>query len=353
MPETTAYSAVMAVHTLWLAARAAGLGLGWVSILDPAEVTAALEVPAAWTFIGYFCLGTPGGRERHAGTGTRGLGTATLRRKCEVAAMMACAEFAGKETIMTDMLAGRRDVLLASLLAALPLALAGGSAEASRIDPSQTIVLAAGEIVWHGQAGFPERSVEMAPLFGATTSPGLYFTLVKWYPGYMSAPHTYVTDRLCVVVSGTWWVNSGADFDPANTVPAPAGSFVRRVAHTSHYDGVRGEATEPAVIAICGTGPAGAQWLDASMPGWRKRAGTQPLRAASRPSSGTVEGRRKHDRDGAVPARPDPHIAAAPRCRLRSPAGRQRPARSTPPRRLCGCPSRSPGHRRRASPRKA
>lgn len=59
MPETTAYSAVMAVYTLWLAARAEGLGLGWVSILDPAEVTAALDVPAAWRFIGYFCVGFP------------------------------------------------------------------------------------------------------------------------------------------------------------------------------------------------------------------------------------------------------------------------------------------------------
>lgn len=59
MPETTAYSAVMAVHTLWLAARAAGLGLGWVSILDPAAVKAALDVPPAWVFIGYFCLGYP------------------------------------------------------------------------------------------------------------------------------------------------------------------------------------------------------------------------------------------------------------------------------------------------------
>ena len=59
MPETTAYSAVMAVHTLWLAARAMGLGLGWVSILDPMAVAAALDVPAGWTFIGYFCLGYP------------------------------------------------------------------------------------------------------------------------------------------------------------------------------------------------------------------------------------------------------------------------------------------------------
>ncbi|WP_062113630.1 5,6-dimethylbenzimidazole synthase [Aureimonas sp. AU40] len=59
MPETAAYSAVLAAHTLWLAARAEGLGLGWVSILDPAEVTGILDVPAGWHFIGYFCLGYP------------------------------------------------------------------------------------------------------------------------------------------------------------------------------------------------------------------------------------------------------------------------------------------------------
>ena len=57
MPEMAAYSAVMAVHTLWLAARAAGLGVGWVSILDPAAVTLALDVPAEWTLVAYLCLG--------------------------------------------------------------------------------------------------------------------------------------------------------------------------------------------------------------------------------------------------------------------------------------------------------
>jgi 5,6-dimethylbenzimidazole synthase len=59
MPQTTAYSVVMAMHTLWLAAQAAGLGLGWVSILDPATIAAVLEVPPHWTLIGYFCLGYP------------------------------------------------------------------------------------------------------------------------------------------------------------------------------------------------------------------------------------------------------------------------------------------------------
>jgi len=59
MPEMIEYSAVTAVHTIWLAARAEGIGMGWVSILDPAAVAAILDVPAAWKFIGYLCLGFP------------------------------------------------------------------------------------------------------------------------------------------------------------------------------------------------------------------------------------------------------------------------------------------------------
>ncbi len=59
MPEMIDYSAVTAVHTIWLAARAQGIGMGWVSILDPKAIAALLDVPAEWKFIGYFCLGYP------------------------------------------------------------------------------------------------------------------------------------------------------------------------------------------------------------------------------------------------------------------------------------------------------
>jgi len=59
MPEMIDYSAVTAVHTIWLAARAQGIGMGWVSILDAKAVAALLDVPAEWKFIGYFCLGFP------------------------------------------------------------------------------------------------------------------------------------------------------------------------------------------------------------------------------------------------------------------------------------------------------
>jgi 5,6-dimethylbenzimidazole synthase len=59
IPATIEYSAVSAVTVLWLAARAEGIGMGWVSILNPAEVAKALDVPPEWTMIGYFCLGYP------------------------------------------------------------------------------------------------------------------------------------------------------------------------------------------------------------------------------------------------------------------------------------------------------
>jgi 5,6-dimethylbenzimidazole synthase len=59
MPETLEYSAVLAVHTLWLAARTYGLGLGWVSILDPVEVNRGLNVPHNWKLIAYLCIGYP------------------------------------------------------------------------------------------------------------------------------------------------------------------------------------------------------------------------------------------------------------------------------------------------------
>jgi 5,6-dimethylbenzimidazole synthase len=59
MPATLEYSVAIAVHTLWLAARAEGIGVGWVSILDPVRVAEILEVPRGWTFIGHLCIGYP------------------------------------------------------------------------------------------------------------------------------------------------------------------------------------------------------------------------------------------------------------------------------------------------------
>ncbi|SHL44591.1 cob(II)yrinic acid a,c-diamide reductase [Roseovarius marisflavi] len=59
MPETRRYSVVGAITHFWLAARARGLGVGWVSILDPAELARDLAAPTDWSLVAYLCVGWP------------------------------------------------------------------------------------------------------------------------------------------------------------------------------------------------------------------------------------------------------------------------------------------------------
>jgi len=140
----------------------------------------------------------------------------------------------------------------------------------SKLDPRQTLITLPEDISWQVPEGAPPNSAAEAVLAGSEEREGDYLVLMKWYPGWMSAPHTYVTDRLCVVVSGVWWCNSGPDFDPHNTVPVPAGGFVHRVAGTPHYDGALPGAAEPAVIAVTGIGPVRQAWVDPAQPPIRR-----------------------------------------------------------------------------------
>jgi 5,6-dimethylbenzimidazole synthase len=59
MPEMLEYSVVLACHTLWLAARACGIGVGWVSILDPQKLSLDLGIASDWKLVAYLCIGYP------------------------------------------------------------------------------------------------------------------------------------------------------------------------------------------------------------------------------------------------------------------------------------------------------
>jgi hypothetical protein len=86
-------------------------------------------------------------------------------------------------------------------------------------------------LTWKANPNNPPRSSESCVLTGDPTAAGLYYTLVRWWPGYMSAPHTYTS--------------------------------------TPHYDGVIRSHNEPAIIAICGIGPVNYKLTDPSKPGGR------------------------------------------------------------------------------------
>jgi len=59
MPQTDVYSTCCAIQNLWLAARAEGLGVGWVSILSEERLKEMLRIPVHITVVGYLCVGYP------------------------------------------------------------------------------------------------------------------------------------------------------------------------------------------------------------------------------------------------------------------------------------------------------
>ena len=160
----------------------------------------------------------------------------------------------------------RRAFLSLSMMAAI----ASSAAKASPIDPRETFVLQRDDIKFVPWGCLPPGSGEMAKLYGDFDKPGPYLVLMKWNPGWFSAPHSYATDRIQMVLSGTWWVNSGPDFDPKNAVPVPAGGYVKRTARTFHYDGVPSGIKEPVVIAVFGEGPVDIELADPDKPSWRR-----------------------------------------------------------------------------------
>jgi hypothetical protein len=143
------------------------------------------------------------------------------------------ASLFNRHSIDHDVVSTRRTLLLASLLLGLPAVLSK-TAFASELDASETMITQRDAIQFVPWSGAPPRSGEMATLYGSLDRPGPYLVLMKWYPGYMSAPHFYATDRLSMVLSGTWWVDSGpisirstrCRFRPAGS---SGGSPIRRI----------------------------------------------------------------------------------------------------------------------------
>ena len=137
-------------------------------------------------------------------------------------------------------------------LSMLPLGtlLLFGAPRVSDLNPAAIKVTMPDKIPWveNEKAGSAQ-----AVVLGDPSKPGLYIVLTKWHAGHMSRPHFHPNDRYITVLSGTWWVGTGAKYDPASTVPLPAGSFIVHTGKEIHYDGAK---EGDAVLQILGMGPA-------------------------------------------------------------------------------------------------
>jgi len=135
---------------------------------------------------------------------------------------------------------------------ALAAALAGFSAAQparADIDPKSITILPIDKLQFKGA---PDGA-QIAPVFGDTSKPGLYGIIIKWPPHTSSRPHSHPNDRYVTVLSGTWWINTGAKFNSDTMMPMKPGAFVIHHAGEIHYDGTK---DEPAMIYIVGMGPA-------------------------------------------------------------------------------------------------
>jgi hypothetical protein len=137
----------------------------------------------------------------------------------------------------------------------MPVALAGmlSISSAAELNPAAVIYKLPDQIPW---SPVNARGGQSAVVVGDPTKPGFYAVYTKWTKGnHFSRPHFHPNDRYIVVLQGTWWVGSGPKFDPANTTPMPAGSFVTHFGKQVHWDGAK---DEDAVLLIMGEGPATA-----------------------------------------------------------------------------------------------
>ena len=122
---------------------------------------------------------------------------------------------------------------------------------AAELNPAAVVYKLPEQIQWSAPDA---RGVQTAVMVGDPAKPGFYAVLTKWLKGnHFSRPHFHPNDRYITVLQGTWWVGTGPKFDPANTTPMPAGSFVTHFGKQVHWDGAK---DEDAVLLIMGEGPA-------------------------------------------------------------------------------------------------
>jgi quercetin dioxygenase-like cupin family protein len=116
-----------------------------------------------------------------------------------------------------------------------------------QLDPAILTSQALANLKWNN-----DGRVQQIVLYGDPTKEGLYVAVLKWPPGTGSRPHTHPHDRFVTVLSGTWWVGTGTDYDMSKTVPMKAGSFIRHAAGGIHFDGAK---EEEVIVQVVGMGP--------------------------------------------------------------------------------------------------
>ena len=133
--------------------------------------------------------------------------------------------------------------------AAIMIVLSLGAAKATAdLNPAAISIQLPNQIKWVDGG----NGALNATLYGDPSKEGLYIILTRWTPHHMSRPHYHQHDRFITVLSGTWWVGTGAKYDPDSTVALPTGRYFRHFGKLIHYDGAK---DQEVTLEIVGVGP--------------------------------------------------------------------------------------------------
>ena len=132
-------------------------------------------------------------------------------------------------------------------------ALVAGAAVAAYAQSTEQVVKLPNEIEF--KAALRPGAPPAAVLYGDPTKAGLYVNRVKFAPGFKVMPHFHPDERTVVVLSGTFYMGVGEQWDESKMKAYPPGTFVSEPAKMPHYTWAKdGEV----IIQITGVGPSGA-----------------------------------------------------------------------------------------------
>ena len=148
--------------------------------------------------------------------------------------------------------------LVASAGVGYGAAVVGPVPDASSLNAKAFKMTLPNDIKWGPAAGLPGTDAYV--LVGDPAKPGFYVVLNRFHPGNFSRPHYHANDRYIMVISGTWWADTGATWDPEKrTVPIKPGAFV---VHPGNFSHPHYHANDRYIMVISGTwwADTGATW---------------------------------------------------------------------------------------------
>jgi uncharacterized RmlC-like cupin family protein len=149
--------------------------------------------------------------------------------------------------------------LLAIPLVSISLVSISSGASASGDEPVAMLRLTPPEIASRAAANPPGGTgVQMTNLIGDPTKPGLYTVRVAIAAHTQVKPHAHRDNRSVMVLSGTWHMGYGAQFDAKALKDLPAGSLYTEPARQPHFAQTN---DEPIVILVTGYGPSDTQFV--------------------------------------------------------------------------------------------